>query len=209
MLAVILTIAGTFAVNTLQELRSPDRLQVVSDFPAGVAVAAALTGANPQPSGHGPADGPWATSAAVILVPATGGQPCTDPVMFVPDITQWTVPPGCYGNIYRPNPANYPPRPGFGWCNWWVRVLHPNHPDITENKSYPEGGDPHPGDAVFFFGYEQGADAAGHWAQVVAVAPDHYWVLISEMNFAWRGAGWSRVDYRYIHVSPRVIFVYA
>ena len=182
----------------------------------------------PLPTGRGP----WtASSGAIRIVPAPPpptpkpqtannaappgikGQasplePCHDSYQFVPNISEWTVPPGCYSLIYVPNPANYVQRPGFGYCNWWVRVTHPDHYDITENTSYPRGSTPIAGAAVFFDSYEQGALSEGHWAQVVAVSSDHYWVLISEMNFAWRGGGFGRIDYRYIHVSPHVHFVY-
>ncbi len=179
----------------------------------------------PAPTGRGP----WSTLSSVAAAPpplktsistvssgnygVTGTmgsiEPCHDKVMFVPNISTWTVPPGCYSVVYTPNPANYVQRPGFGWCNWWVRVSHPNHPDITENTSYPRGTKPVAGAAIFFDGNEQGAGSEGHWAEAVAVAPDGYWVLISEMNFAWRGAGFGKIDYRYIHVSPGVHFVYA
>jgi hypothetical protein len=175
------------------------------------------TASVPAPSGRGP----WSvTSGSLVVistvVPVTQStsnipaalQPCHDSTMFLPTITQWSVPPGCYGNIYQPNPANYVQRPGFGWCNWWVRVTHPAHPDITESLAYTRGTNPVAGAPVFFDGNEQGASSEGHWAVAVAVAPDHYWVLISEMNFAWRGAGWGKLDYRYIHVSPYVHFVY-
>jgi hypothetical protein len=54
----------------------------------------------------------------------------------------------------------------------------------------------------------QGAGASGHFAQVVAIAPDHYWMLITEMNFAWRGGGFGKVDYRYAHVGSGVTFIY-
>jgi hypothetical protein len=171
----------------------------------------------PAPSGRGP----WTASASVLVLVSTVApvsqspanvsaalQPCHDATMFLPTITQWSVPPGCYGNIYQLNPANYVQRPGFGWCNWWVRVTHPAHPDITESLAYPRGTTPVAGAPIFFDGNEQGASSDGHWAVAVAVAPDHYWVLISEMNFAWRGAGWGKLDYRYIHVSPHVHFVY-
>lgn len=181
--------------------------------------------ATPPPTGSGP----WSTLAAVAVAPApvksaintvsTGNygvtgtmgsiEPCKDAVKFVPNISMWTVPPGCYSLVYTPNPANYVQRPGFGWCNWWVRVSHPNRADITENTSYPRGTKPVAGAAIFFDGNEQGAGSEGHWAEAVAVAPDGYWVLISEMNFAWRGAGFGKIDYRYIHVSPGVHFVYA
>lgn len=199
---------ATLGWGALQNLRASGQSSPSDVSLPGLAAQIAM--APPAASGHGPANGPWASSAAVsIVVPTGGGEPCNDPVQFVPDVSLWTIPPGCYGNIYHPNPANYVQRPGYGWCNWWVRVRHPDHPDITENKSYPEGSKPVPGAAVFFFGNVQGADSAGHWAQVAGVAPDGYWVLISEMNFDWRGAGWTRVDYRYIHAGPGVVFIYA
>jgi len=172
---------------------------IVPAPPPGVALS------TPVISGQGSA-----TSAPFTAPP--GGvnalEPCHDATMFLPTITQWSVPPGCYSQIYKPNPANYVQRPGFGYCNWWVRVTHPDHPDITENMAYPRGSTPVPGAAVFFDGNEQGALSEGHWAKVVGVDPDHYWVLISEMNFAWRGGGFGLIDYRYIHVSPGVHFVY-
>ncbi len=185
--------------------------------------------ATPPPSGQGPFT---ASANAVVIIPpptatpqgnssnngpstyGSGGgfasplEPCKDSYQFVPNISQWTVPPGCYANIYVPNPANYPYEPGFGYCNWWVTVTHSNYPDITWNTSYPRGLTPVAGDPIYFDGGEQGADPAGHWAQAVAVAPDNYWVLVSEMNFAWRGGGFGRIDYRYIHVGPHVHFVY-
>lgn len=181
-------------------------------------------GNTPPPSGSAP----WyafAGSAAIATVAppppaaaqqaASGGtgmasplEPCRQSTQFLANLSQWAVPPGCYGTIYTPNPANYVSRPGFGWCNWWVRVTHPTHLDITESLAYPRGTNPVAGAPIYFDGNEQGADSAGHWAVAVAIAPDHYWVLISEMNFAWRGGGFGKIDYRYIHVSPHVHFVY-
>ena len=202
----------TFAV-VLVALVAALGYQIIQTTPQVTGAAVAL----PIPSGHGP----WSASSGALMVISTVApvtqsttnvpttlQPCHDANMFLPTITQWSVPPGCYGTIYQPNPANYVQRPGFGWCNWWVRVTHPAHPDITENLAYTRGADPVAGAPIFFDGNEQGADSEGHWAVAVAVAPDHYWVLISEMNFAWRGAGWGKIDYRYIHVSPHVHFVY-
>ena len=201
-MAVLVTLGVALGVQVVQTTRQPS----------------ATTLLFPGPSGHGP----WtASSGSVVVIGAVAPvvsqsttnipaamQPCHDATMFPQTITQWSVPPGCYGMIYQPNPANYVQRPGFGWCNWWVRVTHPSHPDITENGAYARGADPVAGAAIFFDGNEQGADSEGHWAVAVAVAPDHYWVLISEMNFAWRGAGWGKLDYRYIHVSPHVHFLY-
>lgn len=138
----------------------------------------------------------------------TTGQPCHDSVMFVPNISQWTVPPGCYGDIYSPNPGNYVPRPLFGYCDWWVMVLHPNQPDILRGPEYARDTVPAPGDAIYVAGGVQGASPAGHFADVVAVAPNNYWMLITEMNFTWRSGGFARVDYRYLHVGPGVTFIH-
>jgi hypothetical protein len=185
----------------------------------------------PQPSGRGPIS---ATIGVIIAIPGPKSQhnaqthyvdgptyngpltvyglitimPCHDTYMFPPTISQWTTPPGCYANIYRPNPANYPVRSSWGWCNWWVEQSHPQDPNVTGATSYPRGTTPVANAAVFIDGYEQGAGPEGHWVESVAVSPGGYWILISEMNFAWRGAGWGLVDYRYIHVSPHVHFLY-
>ncbi|HEX9036094.1 MAG TPA: hypothetical protein VF808_03800 [Ktedonobacterales bacterium] len=189
----------------------------------------------PQPSGHGPLT---ASIGVIVAMPApqaqhskqsnsSGGgsngptgsgnmtvygltsiQPCHDAYQFVPNISQWTVPPGCYSYIFRPNPANYPPRASWGWCNWWVEESHPQDPNVTGSTRYPRGTAPVANAAVFIDGGEQGASAEGHWVESIAVSPGGYWVLIAEMNFAWRGAGWGLVDYRYIHVSPHVHFLY-
>lgn len=185
-------------------------------------LAPASAATTPPPTGRGP----WTANAGAIKYvkappPSVPNhlvgppppvwqttQPCQDSYQFIPNISQWSVPPGCYADIYIPNPANYVSRPGFGYCNWWAMVTHPNHPDITLSWNYPHGSAPAAGAVVWFDGGEQGAESNGHWAVAVAVAPDNYWVLISEMNFAWRGAGFGKVDYRYIHVSPGVQFFY-
>jgi hypothetical protein len=138
----------------------------------------------------------------------TSIQPCHDSYQFVPNISQWTTPPGCYSYIFKPNPANYPPRASWGWCNWWVEESHPQDPNVTGSTRYPRGTTPVANAAVFIDPYEQGASSEGHWVESIAVSPGGYWVLIAEMNFAWRGAGWGLVDYRYIHVSPHVHFLY-
>ncbi|MGH2503781.1 MAG: hypothetical protein ACRDID_14825 [Ktedonobacterales bacterium] len=194
-----------------------------------------VAGAVPPPSGRGPitasvgvivaapapqsvhTTGTVSPYQAQVVTTSSGGsvaakgllglEPCRDSYIFVPNINQWTVPPGCYANIYVPNRANYVQAASWGYCNWWVEVTHPNAPNITYGN-YARGTTPVAGAAIFFDGGEQGADPAGHWAEAVAVSPDHYWVLISEMNFAWRGGGFGRIDYRYIHVSPHVHFLY-
>ncbi len=139
---------------------------------------------------------------------ATGGLPCQDSYMFVANIGQWTVPPGCYANIYYPNRSAYHASGTFGYCNWWVQALHPNQPDILSGREYTRTSTPIAGAAVWFNPNVQGAGSDGHWAQAVAVSSDGYWVLITEMNFSWRGGGFGRVDFRYIHVGAGVYFIH-
>ncbi len=134
----------------------------------------------------------------------TQGQPCQgQTVQWPASISQWTVPLGCFGGVFHINPNNYVYRPGFGWCNWWPEVLNPNDPDVLNDANISH---PIPGAIVFFSPGVQGAGSSGHWAQVVAVSPGGYWVLITEMNFYWRGAGWQKVNYRFIHVGSGVQF---
>ena len=139
---------------------------------------------------------------------ATGGLPCQDSYIFVPKISQWTVPPGCYANIYYPDRSAYHASSTFGYCNWWVQALHPNQPDILYGKEYTRTSTPIAGAAVWFNPNVQGAGSDGHWAQAVAVSSDGYWVLITEMNFSWRGGGFGRVDFRYIHAGAGVYFIH-
>jgi hypothetical protein len=130
--------------------------------------------------------------------------------MFVPNISEWTVPPGCYATIYTPNRSLYTAPSTFGYCNWWVEALHPKQQDILYGTEYARTTTPVVGAAIWFPPNQQGASSAGHWAQVVAIAPDHYWLLITEMNFEWRGGGFGKVDYRYAHVDAAagVVFVH-
>jgi hypothetical protein len=219
LVAVIITVLASVIVGLVQAWQlTPHSSAQAAGLGNAAAHALQTEVATPGASGHGPTTGPWAASAASVVVinapaPAKNGgisgvEPCNDPVKFLPVIEQWSVPPGCYANIYKPNQANYPFRPGYGWCNWWVRENHLAQRDITENQAYKHGTTPVRGAAIFFYGNVQGAASAGHWAQVVAIAPDNYWILISEMNFAWRGAGWAKIDYRYVHAGPGVIFTY-
>ena len=142
--------------------------------------------------------------------PNTTGQPCHDSYMFVPKISTWTTPPGCYANIFTPDRSQYSAPSTFGYCNWWVEALHPKQQDILYGSEYARSTTPVVGAAVWFPPNVQGASSAGHWAQLVAIAPDHYWLLITEMNFGWRGGGFGKVDYRYVHVDPGagVVFVH-
>jgi hypothetical protein len=213
-LAVVTTLAVSLTVGAWRALGAGS---TGKPSPSGKPGAAGT----PAPSGSGPTSGVWAASAGtVVYVPPPptpkpgaagngldfGIQPCHDPINFPANISQWTVPSGCYANIYVPNPANYPPRPTFGYCNWWVRENHLSNYNITMGSQKYLGTTPAAGDAIFFVGGDQGASPDGHWAEVVAVAPNHYWFLLSEMNFAWRGAGFGRIDYRFAHVDAGVSF---
>ena len=143
----------------------------------------------------------------VASVATTAGQPCHSPVTFPTTISPWTIPSGCYGGIYRPNPANYAGRPSYGWCNWWPEVLNPRFGGY-DALHQPSHATPRVGAVVYFAPYVQGASSVGHYAQVVAIAPGGYWLLVTEMNFYWRGGGFAKVNYRYIHVGPGVSFRY-
>ncbi len=169
--------------------------------PKGSAHATKKTTTTSHPSSTGSAGG--GSYAA-----ATGGLPCQESYMFVANINQWSVPPGCYGNIYNPDRSVYHAPGNFGYCNWWVLALHPNQQDILYGKEYTRSSTAIPGAAVWFSPNVQGAGSDGHWAQAVAVSPDGYWVLITEMNFSWRGGGFGRVDFRYIHVGAGVVFIH-
>jgi hypothetical protein len=120
----------------------------------------------------------------------------------------WTVPPGCYAGVFTVNPANYVRRSGYGWCNWWAEVLRPDEPQLPWGAGLIRSSVPRVGATVFFAAYNQGASAAGHFAHVEAISPDGQWVLVSEMNDFWRGAGFAKVNYRFVHVEPGVTFIY-
>lgn len=138
----------------------------------------------------------------------TVGQPCHSTDYFAANIGEWSIPPSCFANIYTPSEAAYGYRSDYGYCNYWPEALNPSHPDIIYGGEYHRGSVPVPGAVVWEAGGVQGASSAGHYAQVVAVAPGGYWMLITEMNFSWRGGGWGKVDYRYIHVGPGISFIY-
>ena len=147
------------------------------------------------------------TTADRTATQDTTNQPCHERVVFPSSIRQWTVPSGCYARIFRPGPRNYVSRPSYGYCNWWPEVLSPHYAGSTV-LHLASHARPRIGATVFFAPRVQGASAEGHYARVVAIAPGGYWVLITEMNFYWRGGGFARVDYRYIHVGSGVSFRY-
>jgi surface antigen len=121
---------------------------------------------------------------------------------------QWALPPGCYGGVYVPNSANYAYRRGFGWCNWWPEVLRPDESQLPWGNGLVRSATPRIGATVFFVPFNQGAGPAGHFAHVESISPDGQYILVSEMNDSWRGAGFGKVNYRYVRVEPGVSFIY-
>jgi LysM repeat protein len=120
----------------------------------------------------------------------------------------WTVPPGCYAGVFTVNPARYVYRSGYGWCNWWAEVLRPDEKQLPWGAGLTRSSVPRVGATVFFAPFDQGASRAGHFAHVESISPDGHWVLVSEMNDYWRGAGFAKVNYRFVHVEPGVTFTY-
>lgn len=135
-----------------------------------------------------------------------GGEPCTAArsLAWTIAISQWAVPPGCFGGIYHVNPAAYGVETAdYGWCDWWPKA-------ITHNNNALKGvhhSAPRVGVAMWFNPGDQGAGSAGHWAYVESIGPNG-WLLISEMNDAWRGGGWAKVNYRYVRVDGGTSFIY-
>jgi len=211
--------------------------QLVSDNPAWVPNSAATTNSNTQSSSGscqdadndatpdaddcaknsgtggrasgGGATGNYSNCGNGGICPNGGnpiGQLCKSTDYFG-YISQWSVPPSCFGNIYSINPRNYVARSDFGWCNYWPEVMNPSRPSLLWG-GYPRHSTPRPGATVYFAPGDQGASSSGHWAYVVAVAPGGQWMLVSEMNFYWRGGGWQKVDYRYVHKDGGLSFIY-
>ena len=175
--------------------------QLVSDNPSWVPNTGSSTSSS---SSAGKSSNSTRTVSTAV---STAGQPCHSGVQWPKRISQWTVPLGCYAKIYTPNPKSYPSRPSYGYCNWWPEVLHPHNSGSTA-LHLPSHSTPKVGAVVWFSPGVQGASSGGHYAQVVAIAPGGKWVLITEMNFYWRGGGFKRVDYRFIHTGGGVSFRY-
>jgi hypothetical protein len=152
-------------------------------------------------------------TVAQLSLPAGiwAGEPCTADrsIVWTVPVSRWTVPPGCFGQIYFPNPLNYMVNGqvigGFGWCNWWPEALTRN-PNIL---NFPGHGTPRIGYPVFYV--PQPGQSVGHYAFVesIGLGQNTGWLLISEMNMYWRGGGWAAVDYRYIRVDyPGATYLY-
>ncbi len=139
-------------------------------FPQGVAASTALAYSQkqiddtPRPGLH------ISAPPAVVAWLLTRDQPCHDATMFLAHISAWSVPPGCYGRIYRPDPRKYQAEVAFGDCAWWVEVLH--RPNMLSRGHYHQGTMSKPGAIAVLSPGVQGAGQTGHYAQVIAIAPD-------------------------------------
>jgi hypothetical protein len=139
------------------------------------------------------------------------GEPCTADrsIVWTVPVSRWAIPPSCFAGVYWPNPYNFLVNgniiPGFGWCNWWPEALLRNPRAID----LPRHSTPRPGVAVYWA--PQPGDRTGHYGFVESIGTgvNSGWILISEMNMYWRGAGWQKVDYRYIRVDyPGANYLY-
>lgn len=123
---------------------------------------------------------------------------CTGAVDFS-NAAQWATPHGCYGQIFSPNPARFPARPSWGWCNWVAEESHLNFGGYAALYQPKHFGAPRVNAVVWFAPGDQGASSDGHWANLVAIGPNG-WGLVEEMNFYFRGGGFTKVDYRFIRL---------
>ncbi|GEM_PF-682730 len=106
----------------------------------------------------------------------------------------------------------------FGVCTWYAWYRHQGEPLMRlGNAAAWAWNAPHFGlrvgtvpvvgaTAVFQPGVE-GAGGGGHVGHVEMVLGGG-WFVISEMNFAWNGGGWGRVDWRFVYVTSGVSFIY-
>jgi surface antigen len=129
----------------------------------------------------------------------------------------WTPVPGhpSYGmSDFKGDPyAGY-----FGVCTWYAWYRHRSEPllKLGMASSWPRnapahglsvGSVPRVGATAVFQPGVQGAGGGGHVGHVEQILSGG-WFIISEMNFAWNGGGWGRVDWRYVHVGSGVSFIY-
>ncbi len=134
------------------------------------------------------------------------GEPCTASRTIAWTIrpSSWAIPPSCFGGIYRVNPYSYGVETAdYGWCSWWPRAIKHDNAALVGTRYRT----PRVGAVVAFAPGDQGASSEGHFGYVESIGPSG-WILISEMNMYWRGGGWQKVNYRYVHVDWGTSFIY-
>lgn len=112
----------------------------------------------------------------------------------------WRAPVGCFGRIFSQSAVSSAPWHSPGWCNYVVEALR--HTNNLWGLGYSHL---HVGAVVFFSGGVWGASRAGHWAMVASI--HNGWMLIIEENFAYRGGGFYRLDYRFVPISRGETFL--
>ena len=112
----------------------------------------------------------------------------------------WRAPVGCFGRIFAQSAVSSAPWHSPGWCNYVVEALR--HTNNLWGLGYSHI---HVGAVVFFSGGVWGASRAGHWAMVASI--HNGWMLIIEENFAYRGGGFYRLDYRFVPISRGETFL--
>jgi surface antigen len=129
-----------------------------------------------------------------------------------------TPPPG-YASFAPKEPSPDPYAGAWGQCVWWAQYKRPdeNFIGLGDAKNWANGARARgytvtqlPVDnatVVFMPGIQGASSSAGHVSHVEEILTGG-WVLVSEMNFAFNGGGWARVDYRYIHVGTGVYFIH-
>ena len=132
---------------------------------------------------------------------------CTGPGDFS-NVAQWAVPHGCYGQVFVLNPASFPSRPGWGYCNWAPEEAHLEFAGAGALFQTKHWGAPRVGAVIWYSPFDQGASADGHWGELIAIGPNG-WGLSEEMNFYWRGGGFGRIIYRFIQLyAPGTAYLY-
>lgn len=161
----------------------------------------------PPPPSNSSGSGPSSTGSGGSAT-LNGGAPCAGvPISWPRSIQQWTIPTGCYGQIFYPNTSSYVAAPSFGWCNWAAEVFNTSGQHGYGALRLPQHATPRVGAVVWFAPGVQGAGGAGHWAVVAGIGPNG-WMLVLEMNFYWRGGGWARLDYRYVRMTGGMSYGY-
>lgn len=126
-------------------------------------------------------------------------EPCRSLEMWPQgSIHMWYIPIGCYGGIYYA-------RSGYGdcfqWVNWLLsgRLYHQTATRVARAT---------PGVAVYIPPGNQGAGPYGHWAYILSIRTQENgrWALISEENMYWRGGGYGKISYRYLLLTPDMLY---
>jgi len=178
------------AVATVNHLANPNRIypgQVLDLCPWPFPKTGAMVSA-PSQVAHAPQQTPQPLSVTSSATSGIG--PCHSADMWAASISQWTVPPSCYGAVTWT---------GDGDCYGLVRALYGGLVGSAHSV-------PRPGAIMHIAPGVQGAGSQGHYAIVVAMKGSV--LLIYEENMYWRGGGYNLTDYRYFFQGGGVVYYY-